>query len=115
VPSTPNARSAFGKNRGAAVGECGRRRQLGVQVLEAARRKVVAELGVRATADPERMPGTEDVVDEARLGDLRRADRAAEPVVPFEHADVPAALREQCGAGERVDAAADEDGVVLRH
>ena len=126
VPSTPNARSAFGKKRveharatraaelrrvrlgGAqqerrlAVREQRARRQLGVQVLEPARGQVVAEQRVRGAADPERVPGAEDVVPEARLGELRRPDRAAEPVVPLEHADAPAGAREQRAAGERV-------------
>ena len=63
-------------------------------------------------AHPERVPGAEDVVVEPRLRDLRGLDRAAEPVVPLEHADAPAGLREQRRAGEPVDAAADDDGVV---
>ncbi len=46
---------------------------------------------------------------------LDRLDRAAEPVVPLEHADAPALLREQRRAGERVDAAADEDRVEPVH
>ena len=72
-------------------GRRGRRRQLGVQVLEPAGRELVAEHRVRGAADPERMPGGEHVVVEAGLGDLRRLDRAAEPVVALEHADAPAA------------------------
>jgi hypothetical protein len=85
---------------GAAVRECGRRRQHGVQVLEAAHLEIRAELGVRGAADPERMPGAEDVVEETRLRQLLGLDRAAEPVVALEHADAPVCAREQCGAGE---------------
>ena len=72
-------------------GKSGAGRKLGVQVLEPARGEVVAEERVRGAADPERVPGREDVVVEAGLGDLGRLDRAAEPVVPLEHADAPAA------------------------
>ena len=138
VPSTPNARSAFGKNRSSTPGHSGpssaalpsavrsrnaaspsgirgRGRQLGVQVLEPARRELVAELRVRRAADPERMPRAEDVVVEPGLGQLRRVDRAAEPVVALEHADAPARAREQRAARERVDAAADDDRVVVSH
>ena len=87
------ARVALGvaqQERRVAVGERRRGRQLGVQILEPARRELVAELRVRGAADPERMPRAEDVVEEAGLGQLRRVDRAAEPVVPLEHADAPA-------------------------
>ena len=73
------------QERRLAVGERGRRRQLGVQVLEAARGELVAEQGVRRAADPERMPAREHVVVEAGLGDLGGPDAAAEPVVALEH------------------------------
>src|SRR5215218_8329498 len=88
-------------------------RQIGVDVLEAVPREVVRELRVRRTPNPERMPGAEDIVPEARHGDLVRFDRPAEPVVSLEHADTPAVAREQRGAGETVDPAADDDGVVV--
>ena len=97
------------------VGKRGRRRQGGIQVLEPARSEVVAELGVRSAADPQRMPRAEDVVVEARLGELGAVNRAAEPVVPLEHADVPARAREQRAARERIDAAADDDRVEVSH
>ena len=42
--------------------------------------------GVRRAADPERMPGAEDVVQVAGLGDLGCADRAAELVLALQHA-----------------------------
>ena len=100
------------QERALAVREERPRRQLRVQVLEPVPREVVAELRVRGAADPERMPRAEDVVVEPRLGDLGGLDRAAEPVVPLEHADVPARLREQRTAGEAVDPRADDDGVV---
>ena len=95
------------------IGRAGR--EVGVQVLEPAGGEVVAEQGVRRAADPERMPGGEHVVPEARLGDLGGLDRAAEPVVPLEHADAPAGTGEQRAAGERVDAAPDQHRVVLSH
>ena len=78
--------------------------------------EVRLQLGVGRRADPERVPGGEDLVREARgRQPVDRPDRAAEPVVPLEHADPPAVLREQCGTGERVDAAADEDRVESGH
>ena len=101
------------QERRLAVGERGGRRQLGVQVLEAARGELVAEQRVGRAADPERMPAREHVVVEAGLGDLGRSDAAAEPVVALEHDDVPAGAREQRAAGERVDPAPDEDDVRL--
>src|SRR5262245_27539296 len=85
---------------------------VGVQVLEAVARKVAAQLSVRRPADPERMPGAEDVVLEAGLRDLCGLDRATEPVVPLEHAHTPPCLGEQRRTCETVDAAADDDGVV---
>ena len=86
-----------------------------VDTLGIASPEAVAELRVRGAADPERMPCAEDVVVEARLGDLRGLDRAAEPVVPLEHAHALARACEQRGAREAVDPAADEDRVVVRH
>ena len=103
------------EERRAAVRKRRRRGQLRVEVLEPARRELVAELGVRGAADPERMPGAEDVVQEPRLGQLLGLDRAAEPVVALEHADAPLRSREQRRARERVDAAPDDDRVVLSH
>ena len=88
------------EKRRASIRERGRRGQLGVEVLEPARRELVAELGVRGAADPERMPRAVDVVQEPRLGQLLGLDRAAEPVVPLEHADAPLRPREQRGARE---------------
>ena len=44
-----------------------------------------------------------------------RADRAAEPLVPLEHADLPAGFGEQRCTRERVDPAADEDRIEARH
>jgi hypothetical protein len=87
------------------------RRQLGVHVLEPEAAEVVGQLRVRRGADEERMPGREHLVDEPGLGDLRGPDRAAEPVLALEHEHPLAALREQRRAGERVDPAADEDGI----
>ena len=90
-------------------------RVLRVQVLEPAGGELVAELGVSRAADPERMPGAEDVVQVAGLGDLGRADRTAELVLALQHAHAPAAACKQRRAGERVDAAADDDGVEINH
>ncbi len=98
------------------VRERGRGRQVRVQVLEPEAVEVRLQLGVGGRADPERVPGGEDLVPEAGGGEpVDRLDRAAEPVVPLEHADAPAVLCEQCRTRERVDAAADEDGVESGH
>ena len=102
----------------AAVREGRGRRQVGVDVLEPARRELAAELGMGGAADPERVPRAEDVVKEARLGQLLGLDRAPEPIVALEHADAPAGAGKQGGAGQRVDAAPHEDrveGVALSH
>ena len=102
VPSTPKARSAFGKKRSSTPGhsgpsstafssavrsrkelspsgERGRRREIGVDVAQAVAREVGLELRMHRPADPERVPGTEHVVEEAGLGQLLGLDRAAEP------------------------------------
>jgi pyrroline-5-carboxylate reductase len=60
------------------------------------------------------MPGAEDVVPVTGHGDLVRPDRAAEPRVPLEHADLSASAREQGRTREPVDAAADDDDVEIR-
>ena len=86
--------------------------QVGVQVLESPCVQVVLQLRVGARADEERMPGGEYFVHEAGLCDLGRPDRAADVVVALEHEHALAGLREQGGAGQRVDAAADDDHVV---
>src|SRR5215218_2571664 len=57
------------------------------------------------------MPRAEHVVEVPRLGDLRGPDRASELVLPLQHADAPAASREQGRARQRVDPATDDDGV----
>jgi hypothetical protein len=85
---------------GFAVREDAAGRVLGVQVLEAPRGEVFAEEPARRAADPERVPAREDVVMEARLGDLGGLDRAAEPVVSLEDADAPAGAGEQRAGGE---------------
>ena len=102
--------------RARAVRERGRGRQVGVQVLEPEAVEVRLQLGIGGRADPERVPGGEDLVREPGRGQaVDRLDRAAEPVVSLEHADAPAVLREERGARERVDAAADEDRVESGH
>ena len=64
------------------------------------RGELIAELSVSGTADPERVPGTEHVVEEPVLRELVRLDGAAEPVVPLEDADAPPALRKERTGGE---------------
>jgi hypothetical protein len=88
------------------------RRELGVQVLQAAGVEIALQLGVGGRAHEQRMPRGVDLVQEARLRDLRRANGAAEPLVSFEHTDLPALLRQQRGCDERVDPAPDRDRVV---
>ncbi len=97
------------------VRERGRRRHVRVHVLEPVAGELTLEPGMHRPAHPEGMPRAEDVVPEAGPGQLGGLDRAAEPVVPLEHAHVPAASREQRRTGEAVDARADDDGVVLSH
>ena len=99
-----------------AVRERGGRRQVGVQVLEAECVEIRLQLGIGRRADPQRMPGGEDLVREAGCREVFDGlDRAAEPVVALEHADAPALFREQRTSRERVDAATDEDRVEPRH
>ena len=100
------------EERGLPVRKQRRGRMIRVDVLEAVTREVVAEPGVRGAAHPERMPGAEDIMVKARLCDLGRLDRTAEPVAALEHADAAARFGEQCRAGETVHAAADDDDVV---
>src|SRR5581483_7331253 len=100
---------------GRSVRERSRRRQLGVEVLEPPPGELVAEQRVRGAADPQRMPRTQDVVVIARLRELLRPHAAAKAVGALEHAYTPPGPREQRAARERVDAAADDDGVVLSH
>ena len=105
-----------GEVRARPVRERGRGGEVGVQVLEPEAVEVRLQLGVGRGADPERVPGSKDLVPEAGGGEtIDRLDRAAEPVVPLQHADPPTVFREQCGTRERVDAAADEDGVESGH
>jgi hypothetical protein len=95
-----------------AVGKERAGRQLGVEVLEPARVQLVAELGVGGRAHEEWVPGGEDLVREARLGDLRRPDRAAEVVVALEHEHALPRPGEERSPCERIDPAPDEDDVV---
>ncbi len=92
-----------------------RRGELGVEVLEPARRQFRAEQRVGCPTDPQRVPGTEDVVLKAGLRQLGRPHRPTEPVVPLEHADTPTGPCQQRPARERVDPTADDDRVVLGH
>ena len=73
---------------------------LRVQVFESALREFFAEQCVGGTADPEGMPGTEEVVHESRLGQLRGLDGTAELVFRLEHTDAPAAACEQSRSRE---------------
>jgi hypothetical protein len=70
-----------GEERARPVREERAGRELRVQVLETARVQVVGQLGVGGRADEERVPGGEDLVREARLGQLGGLDRAAEIIV----------------------------------
>ena len=110
-------RGAVGREEHArAVREHRASRQVGVQVLDAEPVEVGLQLRVGRRAGPERVPRAEDLVREARRGEaVDRLDRAAEPVVPLEHAAAPAGLGEQCRSSERVDPAADEDRVEAGH
>ena len=92
--------------------EC-RRRQLGVQVLEVPLGQLRTELRVRSAPHPERMPRAEDIVQVARLGQLRGANRAAQRLLTLEHEHAPAGPGEQSSAGKGVDSAPDQDRVVL--
>ena len=96
------------------VGRAGRK--LGVQVLEPAPVELGLQLGVRGRAREERMPGCEHLVREAGNGEVRRrSDAPAELRLALEDADVPARLRQERGARERVDPRADEDRIESRH
>ena len=144
VPSRPNARSAFGMNpssssrhaspspgawrsNSAAFASVLRRRNdaspsgnavaVGSSVFRYSRPRAASSSPSSACAAPPTQSGCQPekhVVVEAGLGDLGRADAAAEPVVALEHDHVPAGAREQRAAGERVDPAPDEDDVRLR-
>ena len=74
--------------------------------------EVVLELSVGGGAHEQRVPPGEHLVKEPGLGDLGGLDRATEVVVALEHEHALSGLGQQRGAGERVDAAADEDDVV---
>ena len=74
--------------------------------------QVVLELRVGGRADEQRVPPGEHLVNEPGLGDLGGLDRTADVVVALEHEHALSGLGQQRGAGERVDAAADEDDVV---
>src|SRR3984893_4062513 len=90
-------------------------RVLCVQVLQSTLRERRPELRVRRTTDPERMPGAEHVVVEARLGELGRAYRPAQLRLTLEHGYAPTGQGEERRTRERVDAAADHDSVVVSH
>src|SRR5262249_49910855 len=77
--------------------------------------ELVLQCSVGGRAREQRVPGGEDLVDETGLGDLRRPDRAAEPVVALEHAHPPALAREQRTRDQRIDPAPDRDRVVAPH
>ena len=104
-----------GQERARAVREERRGGEVGVEVLQPAGVEVVLQLGVGGRAGEQRVPAREDLVPEAGLGELGRADGAAEPGVALQDADAPARLREQRAAGERVDPAAHEDRIERLH
>ena len=88
-----------GHERGRAVGEGGAGRQVRVDVLDAAPRQLVAELGVGRRAGEERVPRGHHLVREPGHGEVvDRPDAAAGDVVPLEHAHRPALARQQRGA-----------------
>ena len=99
-----------------AVGERGRRGEVGVHVLEAPRVELVTQLGVRSRAGEQRMPRAQHLVREAgkRVVHLG-ANRTAETVALLEHADAPALPREQCACRQGVDPRPDEDGIEPDH
>ena len=99
-----------------AVGKRRPRRELRVEVLDAEPVEIGLQLGVGGRARPERMPGGEDLVRETGLDQpVDGANRASEPLVPLQHADLPAGFREERRTSERVDPAADEDRIEARH
>ena len=112
-----DVRGAVGREeRARAVREGGGGRQVGVQVLEAECVEIRLQLGIGRRADPQRVPGGEDLVCEpGRRQAVDGLDRAAQPVVSLQHADAPALFREQGTGRERVDAATDEDRVEPCH
>ena len=117
VPSTPNAmstprhelvelllprvaelgdvRGAVGREERARAVREGARRSAG-QCSEYSRPSAVEirlQLGIGRRADPQRVPGGEDLVREpGRREAVDGLDRAAQPVVSLEHADAPTAL-----------------------
>ena len=88
---------------------------VGVEVRQPALGESGSQLGVRRAADPEGMPGAEDIVVEPRLRELGRAHRAAQLRLTLEDGDAPAGARQERRARKRVDAASDENGVVVSH
>jgi hypothetical protein len=105
--SEQERRLAVGKERG--------RRVVRVQILEPTRRQLFPQLSVRRPTDPERVPGTEDVVDEPGLGQLSGLNRTAQVVAALEDADAPPGPGQERSAGQRVDPATDDDRVVVGH
>src|SRR5262249_31715519 len=83
------------QKRRLAVREERRRREVGVRVLEPALGELVAQLRVRRPADPERVPGTEDVVQVAGLGQLCGPNRASEVSAALEYAHTPTLASQQ--------------------
>ena len=118
VAELGDVRGAVGREE-ACSSRPGRRAAVGrssVQILEAERVEIRLQLGIGRRADPQRVPGGEDLVCEpGRREAVDGLDRAAQPVVSLEHADAPTLFREQGTGRERVDAATDEDRVESRH
>ena len=88
------------EERAVAVREQRARWVLGVQVLQAALGQSRPELGMRRAADPEWMPGAEDVVMEAGIRQVGGAHRAAQLRFALDDGDAPACAREECRAGK---------------
>ena len=83
--------------------------------FEAARFEVLAERAIGGRGEEEHHGRGHDVVPEPGLGDLFRAQAAADAVVAFEDEDLPALLAQQGGGDQRIDAAADDDIVMGGH
>ena len=84
----------------------------GVEVLDAAGGEVAGELAVGRAADEEWMPARQEFEGEARYAISARADGATRAVIALAQQHAPPVLREHGTGDERIDAGADDDGVV---
>ena len=88
---------------------------VGVQIAQAPLRQLQREIGVGLRDDEQGVGAGIDVVAESREHQLLGPHQPTRPVVPFQHQNAPPRASEIGGGDERVVAAADEDGVELRH